>query len=95
MKNFAEHVKRDQEKQGLQVFKVARDMNPKEREPIDIITMKNGKDTFIRARGNGHGKLQEHIKLQLRALGKKCGARVLHAHVNGSNEICFEIIYEK
>lgn len=95
MKSFTERVKRDQEKQGLYVIKVARDVIPPERELIDLITAKNGKFTFIRARGNGHGKLHQYTKLRLQTLGKKCGARVLHAFVNGENEICFKIIYER
>lgn len=95
MKSFTDRVKRDQERQGLHVIKVVRDTIPADRELFDLITAKNGKFTFIRARGSGHGKLQERIKLQLRALGKKCGARVLYASVNGENEIVFKIIYER
>ena len=95
MKSFTDHVKRNQEKQGLYVIKVARDMNPGERELIDLITAKNGKFTFIRARGNGHNNLTSMTKLRLQQLGKKCGARVLYARLNGENEIVFERIYER
>ena len=93
--SFTDRVKRNQEKQGLYVIKVARDMNPGERELIDLITAKNGKFAFIRARGNGHGNLILMIKMRLQQLGKKCGARVLYARVNGENEIIFERIYER
>lgn len=93
--SFTDRVKYNQEKQGLYVIKVARDMNPGERELIDLITAKNGKFTFIRARGNGHGNLHTHTKLLMQQLGKKCGARVLYARVNGENEIVFERIYER
>lgn len=95
MKSFTEHVKYHFEKQGLHVFRVPKDKVPIRQEPIDLITAKNGKFTFIRARGNGHGKLQQRIILQLQALGKKCGARMLHAKVNGDNEIVFKTIYER
>jgi len=95
MKSFTEHVKRDQEKQGLHVFKVPKDLVPALREPIDLICMRNGKTTFIRARGNGHGHLNRMTIMRLQALGKKCGARVLHSHLNGSNEVVYKIIYER
>lgn len=96
MKSFTERVKRDQEKhEELHIFRVSKDKVPILREPIDLIGMKNGKITFIRCRGNGHGKLQQRVILQLQVLGKKCGARVLHASVNSENEICFKIIYER
>lgn len=95
MKSFTERVKRDQEKQGLHVFRLPRDMDPQDREPIDLICMKNGITTFIRARGSGHGNLQEATRLRLRALGKQCGAKVLHAKVNGEGEIVFFRIYER
>lgn len=94
MKSFTERVKRDQENQGLHVFRVPKDMEPALREPIDLIAMKNGKSTFYRARGNGHGNLQLKTKRRLQVLGKQCGARVLHARVNGENEIVFERVYE-
>ena len=93
MKSFTDHVKRNQEAQGLHVFKVPRDLIPLDREPIDLICIKNSKITFIRARGNGHGNLHTHTKLLMQQLGKKCNARVLHASVNGENEIVFKIIY--
>ena len=93
--SFTDRVKYNQEKQDLYVIKVARDMNPGERELIDLITAKNGKFTFIRARGNGHGNLTLMTKMRLQQLGKKCGARVLYARVNGENEIVFERIYER
>lgn len=95
MKSFTDRVKRNQEKQELYVIKVARDMNPGERELIDLITAKNGKFTFIRARGNGHGNITMMTKLGLQQLGKKCGARILYARLNGENEIVFERIYER
>ena len=95
MKSFTEHVKRDQEKQGLHVFRVPKDMVPMLREPIDLIGMKNGKVTFYHARGNGHGNLNRMTKMKLQQLGKQCGAQVLYAHVNGENEIVFKIIYER
>lgn len=94
MISFGERVKRDQEKQGLHVFRVPKDRRPLLREPIDLICMNaHGKVTLIRARDNGH--LNRMTLMRLQVLGKKCGARVLYAHVNGSNEICFEIIYER
>lgn len=95
MKSFTEAVKRHQEKQGLHVFKVPKATIPLEREPIDLICMKNGKVTFIRARGNGHGNLHEITRLRLKQLGKKCGAKVLHARLNGEHEIIFFRIYER
>ena len=95
MKSFTEHVKRDQEKQGLHVFRVPKDIVPALREPIDLICMKHGVTTFIRARGNGHGNLQEATKLRLRALGKYCNAKVLYAKVNGADEIVFFRIYDR
>ena len=96
MKSFTDRVKYNQEnREGMHVFKVPRDLIPLEREPIDLICMKNGKITFIRARGNGHGNLHTHTKLLMQTLGKKCGARVLYARVNGENEIVFERIYER
>ena len=94
--SFTDRVKRNQEKhEGMYVIKVSRDMKPGERELIDLIAAKNGNFTFIRARGNGHGNLHTHTKLQMQMLGKKCGARVLYARVNGENEIVFERIYER
>lgn len=96
MKSFTERVKLDQEKhEGLHVFKLSKDMIELKREPIDLITMKNGITTFIRARGNGHGNLHEATRLRLRALGKQCGAKVLHAKVNSAGEIVFFRIYER
>ena len=96
MKSFTERVKRDQEKhEGMHVFRVPKDMVPILREPIDLIGMKNGKVTFYRARGNGHGNLNRMTKMKLQQLGKQCGAQVLYAHVNGENEIVFKIIYER
>ena len=96
MKSFTERVKRNQEtREGQHVFRVPKDMVPVMREPIDLICMKHGVTTFIRARGNGHGKLQTRIKLQLQMLGKQCGAKVLHAKVNGEGEIVFFRIYER
>ena len=96
MKNFREAVKRNQEKhEGLHVFTVSA-RNALERELIDLIAIdRHGKVTFIRARGNGHGKLQQRTKLSLQALGKKCGAEVLYAKVNGEDEIVFFRIYER
>ena len=88
-------MKRDQEKQGLYVFRVPKDVAPPMREVIDLICMKNSVTTFIRARGNGHGNLQEATRLRLRALGLHCGAKVLHAKVNGADEIVFFRIYER
>ena len=95
MKSFTERVKQNQEQQGLHVFRVPRDMVPIMQEPIDLIAMKNGKVTFYRTRGNGHGKLNQMTKMKLQQLGKQCGARVLYAHVNGENEIVFERVYER
>lgn len=95
MKSFTEAVKYNQEKQGLHVFKVSKDIIPLEREPIDLICMKNGKVTFIRARGNGHGNLHELTRLKLKQLGKKCTAKVLHAKLNGEHEIVYFRIYER
>lgn len=95
-KSFTEHVKRDQEKQGLYVFRVPKDIVPLLREPIDLICInKHGKVTFIRARGDGHGHLNRMTIMKLQQLGEKCGARILHASVNGENEIVFRIIYER
>ena len=94
MKSFTERVKRDQEKhEGMHVFRVPKDMVPILREPIDLIGAKNGKFTFIRARDNGHSNLQTATRLRLQLLGKKCGAKVLHAKINGEGEICFFRIY--
>jgi len=94
MKSFTEHVKRDQEKhEGMHVFKVPKDIVPALREPIDLICMKNGKTTFIRARGNGHGNLNEVTTLRLKQLGKQCGAKVLYAKENGAGEIVYFRIY--
>ena len=95
MKSFTERVKRDQEKQGLHVFRVPKDIVPALREPIDLIGMKNGKVTFYRARGNGHGNLNVATILRLQMLGKKCGAKVLHAKENGEGEIVFFLVYPK
>ena len=95
MRSFTEAVKRDQEKQGLHVFPVIKNVDPEERELIDLIAMKNSITTFIRARGNGHGNLHPSIILRLKALGKQCGARVLHAKVNGEGDIVFFRIYER
>jgi len=94
MKSFTEHVKRDQEKQGLHVFRVPKDIVPALREPIDLICMKNGKVTFIRARGNGHGNLNHITVLKLQQLGKKCGAKVLYAKENGAQEVVYFRVYE-
>ena len=93
MRSFTERVKRHQEKQGLHVFPVTQNVIPIDREPIDLICMKNGITTFIRARGHGHGNLQNATKLRLQLLGKFCGARVLHAKENGAGEIVFFSIY--
>jgi len=98
MKNFREAVKRNQEKhEGLHVFPILKDTIPIEREPVDLVCCdRHGKVTLIRARGNGHGgKLNRMSIMRLQVLGKKCGARVLNSKVNGSNEICFDIIYER
>ena len=93
--SFTDRVKRDQEKQELYVFWVARDMKPLLREPIDLICMKNGKTTFIRARDNGHGNLNRVTKMKLQQLGKKCGAKVLYAKENGAGELVYFRIYER
>lgn len=96
MKSFTDRVKRDQEKhEGMHVFKVSKEIRPLEREPIDLICMKNGKTTFIRASGSGHGHLNRMMEMQMRQLGKKCHARVLHASINGENSIVFKIVYER
>ena len=93
MKSFTDRVKYDQEKQNFHIFKVPKDIVPALREPIDLICMKNGKTTFIRARGNGHGNLHETTRLRLQALGKFCGAKVLYAKENGSGEVVYFRIY--
>ena len=93
MKSFTDRVKRDQEKQGFHIFKVPKDIVPALREPIDLICMKHGKTTFIRARGNGHGNVHETTILRLQMLGKKCGAKVLYAKENGAGEIVYFRIY--
>ena len=95
MKSFRERVKRDQEKQGLHVFRVQKDTRLMLREPIDLIAMKNGVTTFIRAREDGHGNLTNATKLRLQVLGKQCGAKVLYAKQNGEGEIVFFRIYER
>ena len=95
MKSFTEAVKYDQEKQGLHVFKILHFAHSLKIEPIDLICMKNGVTTFIRARGNGHNNLNHITKMKLQQLGKQCGARVLHAKVNGEDEIVFFRIYER
>ena len=95
MKSFTERVKRDQEKQGLHIFRVPKDVVPALREPIDLIGMKNGKVTFYRARGNGHGNLNAATILRLQMLGKKCGANVLHGKENGEGEIVFFRVYAR
>lgn len=95
MKSFTDRVKRDQEKQELYVFRVPKDIVPALREPIDLIAMKNGKTTFIRARDNGHGNLNQMTKIKLQQLGKKCGAKVLYAKENGAGEIVYFRIYER
>ena len=94
--SFTDRVKRDQEKhEGMHVFRVPKDIVPALRESIDLICMKHGHVTFIRARGNGHGNLHTHTKLRLQQLGKKCGAKVLYAKENGAGEIVFFRIYER
>ena len=96
MKSFTERVKRNQETRERQhVFRVPKDMVPMMPEPIDLIGMKNGKVTFYRARGNGHGHLNRMTIMRLQTLGKQCGAKVLHAKVNGEGEIVFFRIYER
>ena len=95
MKSFTEIVKQDQEKQGLHVFRVPKDRVLGLREPIDLITAKNGKFTFIRARESGHGHLNHMTIMKLQTLGKKCGAGVLYASINRENEIVFKTIYER
>ncbi len=96
MKSFTDRVKRNQEKQGLYVFKVPKSVDPQIREPIDLICMNtHGKVTFIRARGNGHGNLNGVTTLRLKQLGKQCGAKVLHSKENGAGEIVFFRIYER
>ena len=96
MKSLTEHVKRDQEKQGLHVFRVWSSQNREfENEQIDLICMKHGLTTFIRARSNGHAKLNRITIMRLQMLGKRCGARVLKASINGDNEIVYKIIYER
>ena len=95
MKSFTERVKRDQTVQGQYVFRVWRSQNREfENQQIDLICMKHGLTTFIRAR-NGHGKLNRITILRLQMLGKRCGARVLKASINGDNEIVYKIIYER
>ncbi len=94
MKSFTERVKRDQNAQGQYVFRVWKPQNSElKHEPIDLICMKHGVTTFIRAR-NGYGKLHHVTMLRLQMLGKRCNARVLKASINGNNEIVYEIVYE-
>ena len=94
MVSFTERVKYNQEQhERMYVFRVPKDIVPVLREPIDLICMKHGKTTFIRARGNGHGNLNRMTKLRLQQLGKKSGAKVLHAKLNGEGEIVFFRIY--
>lgn len=94
MKSFTERVKRDQNVHGVSVFRIWRSEEFKN-EPIDLICMKHGLSTFIHARNNGHGKLNHMSVLRLQMLGKRCGARVLKASINGDNEIVYKIIYER
>lgn len=94
--SFTDRVKRNQEKhEGMHVFRVPKDIVPLLREPIDLICMKNGQVTFIRARGNGYNNLNRMTKLRLQQLGKQCGAKVLHAKYNGEREIVFFRVYER
>ena len=80
----------------MHVFRVPRDMVQAFPKPIHLIAMKNGEVTrFIRCSNDGHKKLQPRVVLQLKAIGKKCGANVLHAYVNEENEIAFERVYGK
>ena len=96
MKPFTERVKRDQNEQGQYVFRVWKSQHSEFlNEQIDLICMKNSKTTFIRARNNGHGTLNRMTIMRLQMLGKRCGARVLKASVNGDNEIVYKIIYER
>ena len=95
MKSFTERVKRDQEKQGLHVIKVAKNVHRQQEEPFDLITAKNGKFTFIRARGNGQGNINRMTVMRLQMIGRQCGAKVLHAKVNDEGEIVFFRIYER
>lgn len=92
MKSFAERVKCDLEDQGSYVFRVWKPQNSDlKHEPIDLICMKHGVTTFIRAR---NGKIHHVTMLRLQMLGKRCNARVLKASINGDNEIVYEIVYE-
>ena len=95
MRSFTERVKREQENQGLQVFRIYSAGDYKVRPPIDLICMKNGNITLVRARGNGHGNLNAMTVMVLKQLGKKCGAKVLLAKENGATEIVFFRIYNK
>ena len=95
MKPFIERVKDNQTVQGQYVFRVWRSQDREfENQQIDLICMKHGVTTFIRAR-NGHGKLNRMTILRLQMIGKRCGARVLKASINGDNEIVYKIIYER
>lgn len=93
---FINRVKRDQNVQGLSVFPVCRSEDAEfKNESINLICMKHGFITLIHARNNGHGKLNRMTILRLQMLGKRCGARVLKASINGDNEIVYKIIYER
>lgn len=95
MKSFTEHVKLDQEAQGLHVFRVPKYKEQKKQVPIDLIAMKNGKvTTFIRARKGGYDKPNSMTILRMQMLGKQCGALMLHASMNSKNQIVYKTIYE-
>ena len=95
MKPFIERVKLDQNVEGQYVFRVWKSQKKEfENELIDLICMKHGLITIIRAR-NGHGKLNRMTVMRLQLLGKRCGARVLKASINGDNEIVYKIVYER
>lgn len=96
MKFFTDRVKRHFERQGLHVFPIIQNIEPRERELIDLICMDhNGIATLIRARGNGHGSLLGATKSGLQQLGKRRNVRVLHAKVNGEGDLVFFRIYMK
>lgn len=91
MKSFTERVKCDLEEQGLHVFRVPRDTLPLVRKPIHLIAMKNGEVTrFIRCSDDGYENLQPRTVLQLKAIGRKCGATVLRAYLNDEDEIIYK-----
>ena len=93
---FTERVKRHFKRQGLHVFPIIQNTEPRERELIDLICINHkGISTLIRARGNGHGNLLGSTRLGLQQLGERRNVRVLHAKVNGEGDLVFFRIHNK